>query len=87
MSEWQLISTYNKLSGTKVLLAQDDIVDAGQWVSDIQGHYETVSCSKGRRVQVWREYDSGYWSPDDIFDPTHWMPLPDPPACFGKNVA
>jgi len=65
MSEWQPIDTAPR-DGTIVLAAQGSTIDTMFWT-----------------MSAWA--DGGGWvnninrSDTYVFDPTHWMPLPEPP--------
>lgn len=70
MSEWQPIETA-PLNGTSVLLWQNGRWITGRWRGE---HYGEVL-----------RWDMGNWQSSDGIDllyqpPTHWMPLPPPPA-------
>ena len=77
MSEWQPIETAPK-DGTYIVVSDGVRVSLGLWVSDVdQGaDYEG---------QIGM---AGWWSVDlgaKLDRPTHWMPLPDPPATQGSK--
>ena len=86
MSEWQPIETAPK-DVRKVLLASHDRVTAGErntekWPTSAEynsgtgeylGQYETGECI----AAAWCSWDGGF---TDDNPPTHWMPLPQPPA-------
>jgi hypothetical protein len=81
MSEWRPIGTAPK-DGTAVLLA---------WAIDADGdpiQWNTKPSTAGSFVQVarWSQGEDWWWvyinTPADTplhFNPTHWMPLPEPP--------
>lgn len=73
---WRDIASAPK-DGTWVLLCQDQMVAIAKRVSDVG---ETLIASK---KPYWEKYDHSYWDvygAEGIYDPTHWMPLPAPPA-------
>lgn len=79
MSEWQPIETAPK-DGTRIILAQNGGVEVGSWHAEDSGYYETISSTASERKQRWVQTSDGYWTGlDEIYDPTHWMPLPSPP--------
>lgn len=70
MSEWQPIKTAPK-DGRLILYATADWVSVGRWNSE---------------VDQWREINNHWtdtWGGEDF--PTHWMPLPAPPAPHREN--
>lgn len=82
---WQPIEKH-PLDDDECLLAVfvDDVLyvaDRGGWVEgDI--HEEWDEIEDGVRVKLWEDQDDGHWwsNHDVIHEPTHWMPLPSPPA-------
>lgn len=69
--EWQLIETAPK-DGTSILLFGEDRVSYGGWMS-----------AADQGAEPGEEYliSAGWWSVElNENAPTHWMPLPDPPA-------
>lgn len=76
---WQPISTVPK-DGTIVLLHQDGTVRAGAWVDTSYESEELVEKRGNQRVYEIVRTEAGHWTCDDIYDPTHWMPLPEPPT-------
>lgn len=66
MSKWQLIETAPK-DGTWILIYCDSGVEKVQW-------YEIAGDGQWERSPT-AEYDNEC----GIDDPTHWMPLPEPP--------
>lgn len=63
--EWQPIETY-EYDGNEVLAAVPMYNEPGR------GHFVTVAhLSEGK----WYDNSGSIWTP------THWMPLPEPPAC------
>lgn len=73
MSEWQPIETAPK-DGTKMILA--DLSDGGPVPSNIGvGAWEFVESNDWDEKPVWDW--AAYAGTTE--DPTHWMPLPDPP--------
>ena len=78
---WQPINTAPK-DGTRVLLVQGDLIGVGRWHLEESGHWATISEKGGKRTQEWEDTSSGWWEdvPQDMYEPTHWMPLPAPPT-------
>lgn len=76
MSEWMTIETAPK-DGTHVLIAGEGKVSVGKYVED-KGE-TLVPADK----PYWKPFDNSYWdrweTDDSWFQPTHWMPLPEPP--------
>lgn len=79
MSDWQPGETVPK-DGRMVLLHQDGKVRAGCWVDTSSASEELVETNGKRRIYEIVTHHSGYWTCDDIYDPTHWMFLPEPPS-------
>jgi len=75
--EWQPIDTAPK-DGVRVLLvdAYGDI-DIAAYEEEIEERFVLTDPSKKSYEKV-REI-VGYWNTENVFNPTHWMPLPDPP--------
>jgi hypothetical protein len=70
---WQQIETAPK-DGTRVLLAVNGAVLIGRWSDDAA----LGRCESGPAWQIFECDDCWYsWAEDA---PSHWMPLPDPPA-------
>ena len=68
--QWQPIETAPK-DGTDILLANDKAVSPAGWVSDVEHGAEWEG-------QIGM---AGWWTLNgDARPPTHWMPLPPPPA-------
>ena len=79
MNEWQSIDTAPK-DGTRILLAEDKIVDVGHYFDTSYEQEELVSQKGKKRIYELVKYVRGYWdTPEGIFNPTHWMPLPPAP--------
>ncbi len=68
MSEWQPIETAPK-DGTEILVCITYNLPDDEW--------ETVQWVDGWRSGKWFRYHDKIYIP---FPPTHWMPLPPPPA-------
>ncbi len=70
MSDWQPIETAPK-DGSDLLISDGKTVSQGGWISQIdQGaDYEGQSCAPS----------AGWWSVNCDTNPTHWMPMPEPP--------
>lgn len=74
-SNWQSIDSAPK-DGTHVLVALDEIVGEAQYY-----------------IEDGREHEGWYWNDQhwtdavggEPFQPTHWMPLPPPPALNGDK--
>lgn len=79
--DWQPIETAPK-DGTVVLIYQgkeECCCATAKYVDTSHKELEVVG-QKGKKViSEWVEYTSGYWDADGFYDPTHWMPLPEPP--------
>ena len=75
MNQWQPIETAPK-DGTNIILFGEGKVTVGGWVSA-----EDQGAEPGEEYLI----AAGWWS-IDLADnnPTHWMPLPDPPAGGGE---
>lgn len=73
---WQPIETAPK-EREGLLLSDGRVVSYGGWVSQVdQGaEYEGQWCAPS----------AGWWSMDRIEQPTHWMPLPEPPVAGDKD--
>ena len=72
MGEWQPIDTA-PLDGTAVLLAGGDCNSDDKF-------YRAVAWKDASEPSIWLVsfYDDG-WGLIEYHNPTHWMPLPDPP--------
>jgi hypothetical protein len=80
MSEWRPIETAPK-DGAMILLASADWVDTGCWRKELNGaDDEGWTCFQ---IESWAYEEYAYCIPD----PTHWMPLPEPPAVHRVRVA
>ena len=66
MTDWQPIDTAKKIQGKWILLADEKVVTAGFWDAP-------YSCAPMRWIG-----SNGYFSVEGC-QPTHWMPLPQPP--------
>lgn len=88
---WQPIETAPK-DGSTILLCgpvmvdyedvMDDkvVVEVGQYSHNSGYHsWENVEETKDRRVQTRKKYEYDSWGTTLIDEPTHWMPLPEPP--------
>lgn len=79
MTDWQPIETAPK-NGESVILAQGRFVEVGFWVDTSHQEQQLVSSSGRRETYEWVDVVSGYWEgTTEIYGPTHWMPLPEPP--------
>jgi hypothetical protein len=76
---WRTMDSAPK-DGTPILVAQGDIVKSVAWVSRTREYQELVSTKGNRETYEWKKEDVGYWDADDVFEPTHWMPLPAAPS-------
>lgn len=81
MDEWQPIETAPR-DGTRVLLFQDGKrTEIGAWLDTSTEHEELVRRDGKRAVYEIVVDESGYWDgAEEIFAPTHWMPIPAPPS-------
>ena len=78
--KWQDIATAPK-DGTVVLLFQEGRIATGIWIDTSHEVQEEVARDGNRVTFEWVKQVSGYWdTSDDIYVPTHWQPLPSPPA-------
>lgn len=77
MSDWQLIETAPK-DGTRVLLFNGQDVKICRWTYWVSGKFNQKTCRlEDFKQWIWNEDDAYYTS--DFREPTHWMPLPNPP--------
>lgn len=75
--EWQPIDTAPK-DGVRVLLVDAyGNVDIADYEEEIEERFVLTDPGKKSYEKV-REI-VGYWNTENVFNPTHWMPLPDPP--------
>lgn len=84
MSEWQPIETAPK-DGTFVLLCGG----TGDYSSDRGWPFPPVVVAQWVNLPLhkhWRyaSYDSGYYG--EVENPTHWMPLPEPPRSLSQPL-
>ena len=83
MNEWQPIETAPR-DGTAVLLY------GGLWDGDASGIYDDgndrVPLVCGYRGDVWAMCDTDFYQVR-ILEPTHWMPLPEPPQAPSEPPA
>ena len=88
--DWRPIATAPK-DGTRLLLAQDDIVGIAKWEDTSCEVRELVEDTGKRQVYEWISKTSGYWEGDNDIngphDPTHWMPHPAPPKTTPSTKA
>ena len=77
MSDWQPIETAPR-DGTWILLAGGSIKYS--WEGDTAPHAVVAQFTHELAVSRWQFawYDGGYYG--EYEDPTHWMPLPEPPG-------
>jgi hypothetical protein len=68
MSDWLPIETAPK--GPMIILYGAGEVTVGGWIS---------AADQGVEPGMEHTVGAGWWSMDTVGDPTHWMPLPDPP--------
>lgn len=71
--EWQPIDTAPK-DGTKVLISDGRYVIDAYW----DDNASLEQCERGPAWQVFN-CDGDCWYSVAVTDPTHWMPLPEPP--------
>jgi hypothetical protein len=73
--EWKPIETAPK-DGTKVLLwCRDAGCETAEWIVEKHEWWEKTSDT----TQELRKEDGGYWSSENGWDATHWMPAPTAP--------
>ena len=83
MTEWISIDSAPK-DGTEIILMKGSRVTCGSWqvFVETESHYDSsgnyigsdeIDCGAS-----WCSYDGGFCEDDE---PTHWMPLPEPPEC------
>ena len=78
--EWQQIEKAPK-DGTPVLLVDDrGNIDTAVYICDLKEEQEFVRHAKDGDVYRTVTVDRGYWASEKCICPTHWMPLPPPPA-------
>ena len=82
MSEWQLIETAPK-DGPPVLLGANDwpLPFVGWWIND-KARWAAAGIFNGR----YAGHCGGRSAISAIPQPTHWMPLPAPPAILGETA-
>jgi hypothetical protein len=76
VSEWRPIATAPK-DGTRVLIADSENVESGRWSAAFTLHsMRTITIPAG-----WDDdrYDAAHTFEREGKQPTHWMPLPEPP--------
>lgn len=80
---WQPIETAPK-DGTSVLLCKEIDADGNpiDWSEDLKTAQVFVQVAAWWE-DCWVVYCSLIEDPLLHFEPTHWMPLPDPPHCIG----
>lgn len=78
MSDWMPIETVPR-DGTKIIISDGVLVEEAFWQADIRRTREFVRKAKDGDVYRVEESDIGYWSCDEIYDPTHWKHKPKPP--------
>jgi hypothetical protein len=83
MSEWQPIETAPK-DGTEVLLAVGGIVDTGNWQAESPVGLESGVIVDPVLPEGW--YGLRGLCPWDGVQPTHWMPLPEPPQAVNAGA-
>lgn len=71
--EWQPIETAPK-DGKRVLISDGRYVMDAYWSEEAS----LGQCSRGPAWQVFN-CDEDCWYSIAVTDPTHWMPLPEPP--------
>lgn len=79
--DWRPIETAPE-DGTMILLADHESVCLGKWIDTSHETERLISTKGNRRTYETVLVKEGYFErfPDDPWiDPTHWMPLPDPP--------
>lgn len=78
--KWQSIETAPK-DGTTILLCENGYVTVGYYVPQYSDRRVFVRKAKDGDVYKTITDDNSYWSCiSEIYTPTHWMPLPEPPT-------
>lgn len=83
--KWQTIETAPK-DGTRVLIVNDEgEIDIAGYVEEWT--WKKVFVRKATDGDVYKtvQDEVGYWDTDNAYCPTHWMPLPKPPARARKK--
>lgn len=89
MTEWQPIESAPK-DGTEILACVNGFVPAVAWweelPDDIMEHiserekWRSVEAAEFETEEQWMEHWTGSW-----YEPTHWMPLPEPPELSDES--
>ena len=78
--DWEPIETAPK-DGTRVLIVDGDgNIDLCGYQESFYTRQEFVRKAKDGDVYKTITEEDGYWESEITFSPTHWMPLPNPPA-------
>lgn len=79
MTQWQPIETAPK-DGKKVLIVANGVIYAAWWNSEFENQWDEET-SEYRYVGAWTDdaVESFGYETVASYEPTHWMPLPDPP--------
>ena len=81
MTQWQPIETAPR-DGTRIILAKiipaDEDREAGVWwVCGGRWQTEHILSGTGGKIRRQAQWTDGV---DNLGEPTHWMPLPEPPT-------
>ena len=84
MSEWQPIATAP--TNRRILIVQQDVVTVAKYVDTSWNEDQLIRDNGQERTYRVVHHRDGYWgNGDDVYCPTHWMELPDPPDALLVN--
>lgn len=79
--KWYPIESAPKDESIPILLTDGVKVEQGRYHHDITSHEEEVSRKGSLITYAIIKNDNSFWCGDgDLYLPTHWMPLPQPPT-------
>ena len=83
--EWRPIETAPK--DKRILIANTTRIELASWKDESYSSEELVKEGPKQRVYEIVHHKSGYWDHHgDWFEPTHWMPLPEPPLAKPDEI-